>query len=37
MHLLPASSQHILVAPYIHHHDNSENLLYISLVIYILV
>jgi len=31
MNLSPASSQHILVAPYIHHHDHSENLLYFSL------
>ena len=37
MHLPPASSQHILVAPYIHHHDHGENLLYFSLVMYILV
>jgi hypothetical protein len=34
---LPPSSQHILVAPYIRHHDHSENLLYFSLVMYILV
>jgi hypothetical protein len=37
LHLPPSSGQHILVASYIHHHDHSENLLYFSLVMYVLV